>query len=123
VERADSRLTFWVDARLGGASLHEAPQLVLERLGTLGFVSETRRVVPVALNLPGGWSAGWKADVPLLLQADLGKLEPGVQYRVHLVGVIGNDRLAWKSEVARFNVPAQPNSDPTNRRSGFIRSR
>lgn len=117
LERRDGQLTFWL-SRSAGEPIHEPPLLVLEKLGTFGFVSQTTRLPVQALNLENGWAAGWKGDDLLAARAELGALAPGTLYRVRVEGVLGRgkERLKWVSEPKRFHVPAQPGPNATGRR-------
>lgn len=109
VERANSKLTFWLTLRSASGAVYEAPTLVVERLGNFGFVAETKRVPFTVLNLDKGWAAGWTGADTLAAQVDLGNLvKPGTAYRVKVEGFIGKgkDRQKWLSEPQKFAVPA-----------------
>ena len=115
VERANNKLTFWLTLRSGGGTVHEAPTLIVERLGIFGFVAETKRTPFAVVNLDKGWAAGWTGADTLAAQVDLGNfIKPSTLYRVRVEGFVGKgkDRQKWLSEPQKFAVPAarpQPN--------------
>jgi hypothetical protein len=119
-DRRERTVTFWMTLRTPGLWVHEQPTLVVERLGTLGFVAETKRFPLEARNLDGSWSAGWKGEDSLVVQFDTGGLQPGHNYRVRVEGVAGRskDRQKWTSEPRKFYLPGPR---PDNESSGRYR--
>lgn len=109
LSRADMTLTFWLSLRTPGPAVFEAPTLVVEKLGTLGFVAETKRFPVEPKNL-AGWAAGWDGDDSLVVQLDVSKLAPGSIYRVKVEGFAGKgkERVKWTSEPKKFQLPNRP---------------
>lgn len=101
-------VTFWLSLRTPGPAVHEAPLLVVEKLGTFGFVSQTTRVPLTVLNLENGWTAGWNGGDMLAVKADLGPLTPATLYRLRVEGFVGRgtDRQKWTSEPKKLHIPA-----------------
>ncbi len=112
-------LTFFLDLRTGAGKMFEAPTLVLERPGALGFIAETKRLPLPVLNLEGGWASGVGGNVFLAVRLDLGRVitlpqpTPGNRnkptttlWRVRVEGSIGKgkDRQTWKSEARRIAI-------------------
>jgi hypothetical protein len=116
MEISNGTATFWLALQPGTAGVHEAPVLVLEKHGTLGFVTETKRLPLQVMNLERGWAAGWTGAEMLAVRQDLPGLAPGSTYRLRVEGFIGKgkDRQKWRSEPKRFQVPApkQPSGYP-----------
>lgn len=113
LERHEATLTFWLSLKTPGPAVYEAPTLVLEKLGTLGFVSETKRYPIEPKNL-ASWVAGWDGEDALVVQFDVSKLTPGSIYRVKVEGVAGKgkDKVKWTSEPKKFKLPGRPNNQP-----------
>jgi hypothetical protein len=109
LEISEATATFWLALQPGTAGVHEPPVLLLEKLGTLGFVLEAKRLPLAVLNLEGGWSGGWSGAELLAVRQDLPGLAPGGTYRLRVEGFVGKgkERQKWLSEPKRFLVPAQ----------------
>jgi hypothetical protein len=107
LEREGATVSFWL-TRPTGLAIYEQPVLLLEKLGTLGFVTETRRLPLPVMNLEGGWAAGWSGTAPLAVRVDLPGLVQGSTYRLRVEGFVGKgkDRKKWTSEPKRFLYPA-----------------
>jgi hypothetical protein len=107
MERTGATVSFWLHLRSGTEMVYEEPVLVLEKLGTLGFVSETKRLPLRPINLERAWALGWNAAEPLAVRQDLPALAPGTIYRLRVEGTIGKgkDKQKWQSEPKRFLVP------------------
>jgi hypothetical protein len=107
LEREGATVSFWL-TRPAGAPIYEQPVLLLEKLGTLGFVTETKRLPLSVMNLEGGWAAGWSGTAPLAARVDLPGLAQGSTYRLRVEGFVGKgkDRKKWISEPKRFLYPA-----------------
>jgi hypothetical protein len=118
LERKDATVTFWLTLRPGAPAIYEAPVLVVEKLGTLGFLAETKRYPLQVLNFDRSWALGWTPTESLAVQQEIPNLAPGTTYRLRVEGTIGKgkDRQKWKSEPKRFVVPAQ--RVPNGPRSG-----
>lgn len=116
-----NRLTFWLTLRTPGVGVYEPPVLVLERLGTLGFVAEAKRIPLQPENLPAGWTSGWEGEDALAVQYDASKLMAGSLYRVRVEGYTGRgkERIKWTSEPRKFQVPGSP--PQPGRGSGFFK--
>jgi len=116
LERQDTTLTFWLALRTPGPAVFEQPTLVVDRLGTLGFVAETKRFPVEPLNLAGGWAAGWNGSDALAVRFQAGSLTPGSTYKVRVEGFVGKgkDRQKWTSEPRKFQLPARA-ADPNRR--------
>jgi hypothetical protein len=110
LERAGDRMTFWLHLRPGGQRVYQAPEVVLERLGTLGFVAETRRLPLSKLNLERPWAAGWNGEDLLLAEVPLAGLQAG-NWRMTVQGSVGKgkDSQKWVSERKLFTVAAPRN--------------
>jgi hypothetical protein len=107
LEREGETVTFWL-TRPTGAGVFEQPVLLLDKMGALGFVTETKRLPLQVLNLEGGWAAGWSGTEALAVRMDLPGLVPGSTYRLRVEGFIdkGKARQKWISEPKRFVYPA-----------------
>jgi len=127
LERKDSTVTFWLTLRTGGLTIYEAPTVVVDRLGNLGFVAETRRFPLAPINLDGTWSSGHaysqragasvqEAEGALVVPIDISRLPSGTNYRVRVEGFVGQgkDRQRWMSEPRKFYFarPAGMPDDP-----------
>jgi hypothetical protein len=108
LEVSGGTATFWLALRSGSAGVYEQPVLLLEKLGPLSFVMESRRLPLAALNLERGWAAGWDGTELLAVRMDLPGLVPGSTYRLRVEGFVakGKERQKWRSEPKRFMVPA-----------------
>jgi hypothetical protein len=107
LERHGQTVSFWL-SRPAGAPIYEQPVLLAEKLGTFGFLSQTKRVPLPVLNLENGWSAGWAGTEPLAVRVELPGLVAGSSYRLRVEGFVGKgkERKKWTSEPKRFLVPA-----------------
>jgi hypothetical protein len=110
LSRAQTTVTFWLSLKTPGPAVFEPPTLVVEKLGTLGFVAETKRSPVEPKNLTTGWAAGWDGDDSLVVQLDVSKLAPGSIYRVKVEGFAGKGkgRVKWTSEPRKFLLPNRP---------------
>jgi hypothetical protein len=106
---SDNTLTFWLSLKTPGPAVFEAPTLIVEKLGTLGFVAETKRFPVEPKNL-AGWAAGWDGEDSLVVQLDVSKLAPGSIYRAKVEGFAGQGkgRVKWTSEPKKFQIPNRP---------------
>jgi hypothetical protein len=107
LEREGETISFWL-TRPAGAPVYEQPVLVLEKLGALGFVTQSQRLPVPVLHLEGGWGARWSGTAPLAVRMDLPGLVQGSTYRLRVEGFVGKDkeRKKWTSEPKRFLLPA-----------------
>lgn len=107
-QRDGDEVTFFVDLRTG-AKVYERPTLIVEKLGLLGFVAETKKVPLEVLNLDGAWADG-VADTTLGVRVRLSRLitapkpeQSNVRptptlYRFRVEGSAGKDKQSWRSE-------------------------
>lgn len=116
MEQGDDQLTFWLTLRTPGASVYQQPTIVVQKLGTLGFVSETKRIPLESLNLPNIWATGWSGSPALVVQLDTSKLTPKTGYKIHVEGQAGKagQTVKWTSEPQKFMTGAVP---PGSRKS------
>ncbi|MFO0880526.1 MAG: hypothetical protein U0840_24535 [Gemmataceae bacterium] len=107
LSRNETHVTFWLTLRTPGPAVFEAPTLVVEKLGPLGFVAEVKRYPVEPMNLDGGWAAGWSGADALVVQVDAGKFPAGSTYRVRVEGTAGQgtERVKWTSEPKKIVVP------------------
>jgi hypothetical protein len=108
LERKHATVTFWLTLQPSAPTIYEAPVMVVEKLNTFGFVSQTTRVPLGVLNLERPWAQGWKPTEPLATRQDIPNLVPSTTYRIRVEGFAGKgkDRRQWRSEPKRFVVPA-----------------
>ena len=108
LEQSDLTVSFWLLLRPGGRAVHEAPVLLLEKFGALGFVAETKRLPLNVLNMESPWKTGWNGSDLLAVRQTIPNLAPGSTYRIRVEGFVGKgkDRQKWLSEPKRFLVPA-----------------
>jgi hypothetical protein len=113
IERSRSEIAFFLQVRLGSEIVYEPPVLLMEKLGTLNFVAETKRIDLTFDNFEGPWAAGWKASFLLSARANLAALAPSSTYRFRIEGYTGKgkDRQKWLSEPYLLTTPAKMSPD------------
>jgi hypothetical protein len=97
------KMSFWLQMDSAGATVYEAPVVVLEQLNGDKVVQKKER--PAAADLLGkAWATGWSGR-PLLIEFGEVSLQPG-SYRITVKGTVGKnkDRVAWTSEPQVFVV-------------------
>jgi hypothetical protein len=122
-----SEITFFLTMQTGDAKVFEQPTLVLEKIGTLGIIAETKRFPLAVLNLEGDWPDGIGAAT-LAARLDVTKIvyppptgarpapntAPTI-WRIRVEGAVGKDkgRRTWKSEPRKIAVrPLPPGGNP-----------
>jgi hypothetical protein len=117
--RLEGQLWFWLELHTSGSAVHEAPTLVLERIGPLGFVAETQRFPLPPGNLGRPWAAGWDGRQLLVVTVPLGKLQPG-NWRFRVEGTLGKgkDKQPWAAERKQFTIAAPTQKTPGRRSRG-----
>jgi hypothetical protein len=116
-DHREDRLTFWLALKTPGPRVLEAPTLLIDRFGALGFIAETKRFPLQVQNLPGGWAAGWGGEDALVAQLDVSKLAGNNHYRARVEGFVGKgpERQKWTSEPRKFRIAPRPNEQQPGR--------